>query len=96
VGDGGSPRSRRGAEQPLDGAEHDRPGGRRRARRLEGLDWLSIAVACGYYDYQHMARDFRQFTGLTPNRLLETQSTSPEEILGVRHEFDLSFSVPMV
>jgi hypothetical protein len=27
--------------------------------------------------------------------LLETQSTSPEEILGVRHEFDLSYSVPI-
>jgi AraC-like DNA-binding protein len=59
------------------------------------LDWLSIAVACGYYDYQHMARDFREFTGLSPSRLLETQSTSPEEILGVRHEFDLSYSVPI-
>ncbi len=61
-----------------------------------GLDWLSIAVACGYFDYQHMARDFRQFTGLSPSRLLETQSTSPEKILGVRHEFDLSYSVPII
>jgi AraC-like DNA-binding protein len=61
-----------------------------------GLDWLSIAVACGYYDYQHMARDFRQFTGLSPSRLLETQSTSPEAILGLRHEFDLSYSVPII
>lgn len=60
------------------------------------LDWLSIAVACGYYDYQHMARDFRHFTGLSPSRLLQTQSTSPEEILGVRHEFDLSYSVPVI
>lgn len=61
-----------------------------------GLDWLSIAVACGYYDYQHMARDFRHFTGLSPSRLLETQSTSPETLLGVRHEFDLSYSVPTI
>lgn len=60
------------------------------------LDWLSIAVACGYYDYQHMARDFRHFTGLTPSRLLETQATSPEQMLGVRHEFDLSYSVPVI
>lgn len=59
------------------------------------LDWLSIAVACGYYDYQHMARDFRAFTGLSPSRLLETQSTSPETILGLRHEFDLSYSLPI-
>lgn len=60
------------------------------------LDWLSIAVACGYYDYQHMARDFRHFTGLTPPHLLETQSTSPEEMLGVPHGFDLSYSVPEI
>lgn len=60
------------------------------------LDWLSVAVACGYYDYQHMARDFRHFTGLTPPALLDTQSTSPEQILGVRHGFDLSYSVPVI
>ena len=36
------------------------------------------------------------FTGLSPSRLLETQSTSPEEVLGVRHEFDLSYSVPTI
>jgi AraC-like DNA-binding protein len=56
-----------------------------------GLDWLSIAIACGYYDYQHMARDFRSFTGQTPPRLLDTQRTSPEQQLGVRQEFDLSY-----
>lgn len=60
------------------------------------LDWLSIAVSCGYYDYQHMARDFRHFTGLSPSCLLETQSQSPERILGLRHEFDLSYSVPTI
>ena len=55
------------------------------------LDWLTIAIACGYYDYQHMARDFRLFAGLTPPRLLETQRSSPEHLLGVRHEFNLSY-----
>lgn len=60
------------------------------------LDWLSIAVACGYYDYQHMARDFRHFTGLSPSRLLATQTTSPEELLGVPHQFDLSYSMPVI
>ena len=58
------------------------------------LDWLSIAIACGYYDYQHMARDFRSFSGLTPPRLLDTQRSSPEHLLGVRHEFDLSYTIP--
>lgn len=57
------------------------------------LDWLSIAVACGYYDYQHMAREFRSFTGQTPPQLLETQRSAPEQRLGVRHEFDVSYGV---
>ncbi len=37
-------------------------------------DWLSIAVESGYYDYQHMARDFRAFTTLTPNDFLRQDS----------------------
>jgi methylphosphotriester-DNA--protein-cysteine methyltransferase len=56
-----------------------------------GLDWLSIAIASGYYDYQHMARDFRLFAGLTPPRLLDTQRSSPEHLLGIKHEFDLTY-----
>ncbi len=59
------------------------------------LDWLSIAVACGYYDYQHMAREFRLYSGLTPARLLDTQRSSPEHQLGVRHEFDLSYGAAL-
>jgi AraC-like DNA-binding protein len=59
------------------------------------LDWLSIAIACGYYDYQHMARDFRLFAGMTPPRLLETQQSSPEHLLGIRQEFDLSYAALM-
>ena len=58
------------------------------------LDWLSIAIACGYYDYQHMARDFRLFAGMTPPRLLETQRSSPERQLGIRQQFDLSYRLP--
>ena len=59
-----------------------------------GLDWLSIAIACGYYDYQHMARDFRLFAGMTPPGLLETQHSSPEHLLGIRQEFDLTYATP--
>lgn len=43
-------------------------------------DWLSIALACGYYDYQHMARDYREFTGHTPVRFFSLDS--PERTLG--------------
>ncbi len=47
------------------------------------LDWLSIAIRLGYYDYQHLVRDFKEFTGLTPNAFAETESRSPERTFGV-------------
>lgn len=47
------------------------------------LDWLSIALACGYYDYQHLVRDFKEFTNLTPTGLFETDTKAPERIFGV-------------
>ncbi|MFN8353970.1 MAG: helix-turn-helix domain-containing protein [Spirosomataceae bacterium] len=47
------------------------------------LDWLSIALQTGYNDYQHMAKDFKQFAGTTPNSLLQAQANAPERILGL-------------
>lgn len=40
------------------------------------LDWLDVALQCGYYDFRHMLRDFNQFAGSTPTLLLreETQT----------------------
>ncbi|WP_461102644.1 helix-turn-helix domain-containing protein [Spirosoma koreense] len=48
------------------------------------LDWLTIALGCGYGDYQHMVKDFKQFAGLTPPDLLEAQTRAPEKVLGLR------------
>lgn len=48
------------------------------------LDWLSIALSCGYGDYQHMVKDFKQFAGVTPPDLLEAQTRAPEKVLGLR------------
>lgn len=47
------------------------------------LDWLSIALACGYYDYQHLVKDYKEFTSLTPTGLFETDAKAPERIFGV-------------
>ncbi|NDU96532.1 helix-turn-helix domain-containing protein [Spirosoma terrae] len=47
------------------------------------LDWLSIAVKLGYYDYQHLVRDFKEFTQLTPNAFLEAEGKAPERVFGV-------------
>lgn len=47
------------------------------------LDWLSVAVELGYYDYQHLVRDFKEFTRLTPNAFYEAEAKSPERVFGV-------------
>ncbi len=35
-------------------------------------DWLSVAIDLGYYDYQHLVRDFKEFTNPHPQRFLCT------------------------
>jgi AraC-like DNA-binding protein len=39
---------------------------RRMARSAERLSWAEIAVASGYADQAHLAREFRTFSGLSP------------------------------
>lgn len=55
-------------------------------------DWLAIAMDGGYHDYQHMARDFKAFTGYTPPGLIAAHDGAPERLLGVRQQFDLSYA----
>ena len=47
------------------------------------LDWLGVAVHTGYHDYQHLAKDFRQFAGTTPPELLTESALAPEKWLGL-------------
>src|SRR5690606_28915613 len=53
-----------------------------RAYRLKNnrpdLDWLHIAIACGYNDYQHLVKDFKEFTNLTPPAFYKIEKASPE------------------
>lgn len=51
--------------------------------RYPESDWLSIALKAGYYDYQHLVKDFKQFADVAPHSLLEAQAKSPERILGI-------------
>jgi AraC-like DNA-binding protein len=44
------------------------------------LDWLQVAVECGYYDYQHLRKDFRQFAHATPPALLLAQAQAPDRL----------------
>ncbi|WP_194777675.1 helix-turn-helix domain-containing protein [Pararhodonellum marinum] len=45
------------------------------------MDWLSIAIASGYFDYQHLAKDFKRFSGETPVSMLVNFQSSPEKWL---------------
>ena len=49
-------------------------------------DWLDVAISCGYSDYQHMVKDFKQFTGVTPVAMLEAEAKCPEKVLGLHKD----------
>lgn len=48
------------------------------------LDWLSIALQCGYHDYQHLAKDFQDLAGATPTAYLLDDNKAPERYFGLR------------
>ncbi len=45
-------------------------------------DWLSIALDYGYHDYQHLVRDYKEFTRLTPTEFSQKESHAPERTFG--------------
>ncbi len=52
-----------------------------------GLDWLSVAIHSGYTDYQHLVKDFKQFAGTTPNKLINESDLNPERRLKLNPDF---------
>lgn len=50
------------------------------------MDWLSIALECGYYDYQHLTKAYKEFTGLTPTSFFSLDVKAPERIFGLYEE----------
>jgi AraC-like DNA-binding protein len=45
------------------------------------IAWPTVAHEFGYTDYQHMVRDFKQFTNATPTAWLQEDRGSPENAL---------------
>lgn len=54
----------------------------RMRNRYPQLDWLSIAIYCGYHDYQHLVKDYKDFTGCTPNEFYALEQLAPERFFG--------------
>jgi AraC-like DNA-binding protein len=46
-------------------------------------DWLSVALAAGYHDYQHLVRDFKDFTARTPTGFAQQENQAPERVFGL-------------
>ena len=38
------------------------------------MGWLQVAYNCGYFDYSHLMRDFRQFAEVSPSMLIAEDS----------------------
>ncbi len=54
--------------------------------RMPHLDWLEVAIQTGYYDYQHLSKDYLEFTAQTPIGFHLLESRSPERVLGIADE----------
>jgi AraC-like DNA-binding protein len=50
--------------------------------KMPHLDWLSIAVQAGYHDYQHLVRDYKEFTQKTPAQFHLLDLSAPERKFG--------------
>lgn len=46
-------------------------------------DWLDVALQAGYTDYNHLAKDFRQFAHVTPSLLLTERTQRPELLVAL-------------
>lgn len=55
--------------------------------RQPELDWLTVAIECGYYDYQHLVKDYKEFTGSLPHAFHEIENKAPERKLGLSEAF---------
>ncbi len=45
-------------------------------------DWLSIALQSGFYDYQHLSKNYTKFLGYTPPAFYQLEQQAPERNFG--------------
>ena len=46
----------------------------------EDVDWVEIALACGYYDQAHFAHEFHEFSGMSPTAYLSRHRPWPTHV----------------
>jgi AraC-like DNA-binding protein len=51
--------------------------------KYPNLNWHNIAMTCGYTDYQHLAKEYKEFANATPTSFFKEESSSPGRILGL-------------
>jgi AraC-like DNA-binding protein len=49
-----------------------------------GVSWSSVAQEFFYTDYHHLEKEFKEFTGLTPNDWIIQNQAAPERVLQLR------------
>lgn len=54
----------------------------RMKNRYPQKDWLSIALHCGYHDYPHLSKTYKEFTGYSPAAFFAIDNQAPERVLG--------------
>jgi AraC-like DNA-binding protein len=45
--------------------------------------WLKVAIECNYFDYQHLAKAYKTFTGLSPVQFHAIENKAPERLFGL-------------
>lgn len=48
-----------------------------------GFTWLRIAMECNYHDYQHLVKDYKDFTGRSPVSFHAIEEKAPERSFGL-------------
>lgn len=49
----------------------------------QDMDWLRIALECNYHDYQHLVKEYKDFTSLSPTAFHEIENKAPERKFGL-------------
>lgn len=50
---------------------------------LPETDWLTLALQSGYYDYQHLVKDYQEFTRYSPTQFYQQDTQAPERHFGI-------------